>query len=96
MNYWQNLHESLKRFLSSRKTLIMLAGFIVYFAAKKGIILDPDDVKAVLIFFSSLLGAQGLNDFGKGKAAIEAANPKPPDTVNIQTVNTEQTPKEGQ
>lgn len=95
-NFKHDLIDALKRLFSSAKAITMLAGIVVYLAAKRGIVLNPDDVTGILILFGSLLGAQGITDFGKGKAEIEAANPKPPEQVNIQNVNTtEEAPNVG-
>lgn len=85
MTFKQQLFDALKRLFSSMKFLTMLAGLVVYLAAKKGVVLNPDDVQGILILFASLIGAQGLNDFGKEKAKVEAANPKP-DQINIQNI----------
>jgi hypothetical protein len=87
--------ETLKRLFSSAKVLTAVAGLIVTFAAKRGIILSPDDVQTVLLIFLTLIGAQGLTDIGVRKAEVEAAAPpKPPETVQTQTVNVESPEKE--
>lgn len=83
------LLDALKRLFSSAKFITMMAGLLVYVAAKRGIVLDPSDAQAILILFGSLLGAQGLTDIGARKAHIEAAAPKPPEQVNVQNVTAE-------
>jgi hypothetical protein len=88
--FGERLLDALKSLFSSKKVLTMLAGLLVYLAAKRGIVLSPDDTTAILTFFSILVGAQGVADFGKGKAEVEAKLGKPPDTVAIgqaETVN---------
>ena len=67
MNFKERLLESLKRIFSSMKVMTALSGLLVAFLAKRGIILSPDDANSVIMVFAVLVGAQGLNDFGKGK-----------------------------
>lgn len=97
MTFKERLIDALSRLFSSMKVITALAGFVVYLAAKKGVVLDTGDVQGVLIIFGALLGAQGLTDLGKAKAQVEAANPRPPEQVNVQAVNLDpdKTPKVG-
>lgn len=86
----QRLAEALKTLLSSKKTITAIAGALVYLAAKRGIVLSPDDAQAILALVALLIGGQAAADIGKSKAQIEAANPKPPEAFAIgsaQTVN---------
>lgn len=86
MTFWQRLAETLKKLLSSGKVLTAIAGFVVVIAAKRGIILSPDDVNLALTLFAVLIGAQGFNDWGKGAAQVTAAAPPKPEQVNVQNV----------
>jgi hypothetical protein len=79
------LVDALKRLFASAKFITTIAGLIVYMAARRGIVLSPDDVQAVLLFFGVLVGAQGLTDFGKEKARVEAQYGKLPETAVNQT-----------
>ena len=86
MSFTERLLDALKRLLTSAKVITALVGVIVTFAAKHNIVLSPDDVSSILTLFAVLIGAQGVTDWGKGAAQVQAANPPPPD-VQTQTVN---------
>jgi len=85
--FTERLIDALKRLLTSAKVITALAGMLAAFAAKHNIVLAPEDVTTIITIFGVLIGAQGLNDFGKGQAQIKADNPPPPDTVQSQVVN---------
>ena len=87
MNVLSRFKETLVRLLTSAKVLTALVGLIVGAAAKRGIVLAPDDVNTVIAIFAVLIGAQGAADFGKGAAIVAAVNPPPP--AQTQTVNVE-------
>lgn len=85
MSFPQRLLETLKALLTSKKVITALVGFVVTVAAKRGIVLSPDDVNSIVAIFAVLIGAQGAADLGKSAALIQAAAPNPPDAVT-QTV----------
>lgn len=87
MDFKSRLFETVKTLLTSKKVLTALAGLIVAFAAKRGVVLKPDDVNSVLAIFGLLLASMGAADFGKSAAIIAAVNPPPP--AQTQTVNVE-------
>ena len=87
MTFAERLLEALKRLLTSAKVITALVGLITTFAAKHNIILSPEDVNSVLTIFTVLIGAQGITDWGKTAAQVQAANPPPPTTEQTQIVN---------
>lgn len=95
MTFRERLFEAIKRLLTSTKFMTLIVGIIVSQAAKRGIILDPSSVNEIVGLFAALIVAQGAADLGKGRAQVEVANPKPPETVNVQAVNLDpnKTPK---
>lgn len=86
MDFKSRLLETLKRLLTSGKVLTALVGLIVGFAAKRGIVLSPDDVNLVIALFGVLLVGQGAADFGKSAAQIQAVNPPPPTQEQVVNV----------
>jgi hypothetical protein len=80
------LLEALKRLFSSSKVITAIAGLLVYLAAKRGIILSPEDAQGILAVVAVLVGAQGITDLGKGKAQEEAKAPKMPEQINVQNL----------
>lgn len=87
MTFSERLLDAFKRLLTSAKVITALVGLVVTFAAKHNVVLSPDDVNSILTIVAVLIGAQGLTDFQKGAAQVQAANPPPPTTEQTQIVN---------
>lgn len=68
------MKTALLRLFSSMKFWTLLLGLVTSLGAKYGLGIDPDTYWSIVGLFGLLLGVQGLNDHGKGKAEIEARN----------------------
>ena len=65
--------EIIKKLLSSRKFLVMLASVIGLLIAKYlKVEVDPDTVLQFVILISSYIIGEGIAGFGKGAAKVEA------------------------
>lgn len=64
--------ETLIKLLTSGKVWTAAVGLIVAFAARRGVVLAPDDVAAIKDLFITLLAAQGAQDLGKAVAASKS------------------------
>lgn len=85
--------DTLKVLFLSKKFIVMVVGLIAAITARHGFDLPVDESAAILGAFLTYVFAQGQADKGKEAALIQAANPKASETVNIQAVNTDTTPK---
>lgn len=93
MGFKARLFETLTKLLTSGKVITAIVGLAVSVAAKRGIVLSPDDVNLVVGLFASLILAQGANDLGKGAAVVKAEAPAQPEQT--QTVNIDAGPPVG-
>jgi hypothetical protein len=83
MTFIQRLLAALQELVASKKVMTLLAGLMVLWAAKHGIVLSPEQANGIIALFSSLLLAQGAQDLGKAKAQIQAENPPPTSPMTV-------------
>jgi hypothetical protein len=63
----------MKMWLSQKKTQAMMFGIILGFAARLGLKMSIDEVSVLMSPVLVYILGQGVADFGKSKAQIEAA-----------------------
>ena len=76
----------LKELLLQKKFLMTILGLLAAFTARYGFELPLEEAAAVLGAFLTYVYSQGKADQGKEAAKIQAASPKPPDTL-VQQIN---------
>lgn len=74
------MKEALTRLLSSSKFWTLVIGLAGALGARYGFAVDTDTMWMIAGLVGVLLGAQGLNDHGKG-AVLAAAPPTPPTPI---------------
>ena len=67
--------ETLIRLLTSAKIWVAVSGLIATFAARRGIVLSPEDLATIKDVTMVVIGAIGAQDLGKAVAAMKSAPP---------------------
>ena len=66
--------DVLKRFLSSRKAMVMLAGVVAWAVGRAGFNVDPNDLLAPLGLAATWIGAEAVVDTARAKEQAAVAN----------------------
>lgn len=80
--YWQKLQRALSELFSSKKFLMGASGLLIFLAAKRNIVLSPEDANGILGFFTVMITGQAVSDHGKA-AAARAAEAAPIQTQSV-------------